>query len=510
MIAYLVRRVLVMIPTLIGITFLVFMLVALSPGGVGAALEMASGASGEASNRALQEAYLEDRYGLNDPVILQYLRWLGRVSPIKFGTRDQVSPTGELIRSPRTLREPPLWQWFADELPTVPRESFEFEPDSTIEERASIYQAASFAYSRQRAAFVARRTELIEALDGYAQATNQPHAVQGTGTSRIQYDILERAGKQTDAPNWPEVEAAGKAVIAAYASALKERAMLAAIFRAKPFPEAGYPVIPGLMSVAAPDMGVSFARSRPVIELIRHALPVTLLLNLIAFPIIYMIAIPSGMLAALRRGQWQDVTLGMAFVALWAIPIVWAGVLCVGFLANNEYLGWFPVTGLHSSDASRFLFLPSWGEDGLQRGYLLDTLWHITLPVLCLVYGGFAILSKQTRAAMLDNLNADYVRTAKAKGVPRKDVIFRHVFRNSLLPLITIFVTIFPAMLSGSVVIEKIFSIPGMGNLIIEAIYLRDREIILAVTLFAAAINLIALLIADVLYALADPRISYR
>src|SRR5690606_26526427 len=103
-------------------------------------------------------------------------------------------------------------------------------------------------------------------------------------------------------------------------------------------------------------------------------------------------------------------------------------------------------------------------DGGWLPGYILDTLWHICLPVLCLVYTGFAVLSKQTRAAMLDNFNADYVRTAKAKGVSAKDVIFRHVFRNSLLPLITLFVAIFPAMLSGSVIIEKIFSVPGMGN----------------------------------------------
>lgn len=144
-----------------------------------------------------------------------------------------------------------------------------------------------------------------------------------------------------------------------------------------------------------------------------------------------------------------------------------------------------------------------------QRGFILDTLWHLVLPVGCLVYTGFAILSKQTRAAMLENFNADYVRTAKAKGVSRKDVVFRHVFRNSLLPIITMFVSIFPAMLGGSVVIEAIFSVPGMGSLIVDAINLRDRELLLANALIVGLVNMLALLLADVLYALADPRISY-
>lgn len=111
---------------------------------------------------------------------------------------------------------------------------------------------------------------------------------------------------------------------------------------------------------------------------------------------------------------------------------------------------------------------------------------------------------------MLDNFNADYVRTAKAKGVSGKDIVLRHVFRNSLLPLITMFVSVFPAMLGGSVVVERIFSVPGMGSLIIEAIFLRDREVLLANALIVGLINMLALLLADILYALADPRISYN
>jgi ABC-type dipeptide/oligopeptide/nickel transport system permease component len=181
-------------------------------------------------------------------------------------------------------------------------------------------------------------------------------------------------------------------------------------------------------------------------------------------------------------------------------------VLLIGFVANKQYLGLFPVSGLHDTQAENWTFLPGAGS----RGWLVDMLWHVALPVTCLVYGGFAVLSKQCRAAMLDNLSADYVRTAKAKGVPRMEVVIRHVFRNSLLPLITMFVGIFPAMLGGSVIVERIFSVPGMGTLILQAIDLRDREIILANTFMIACVNLLALLLADILYAVADPRVSYE
>src|SRR5262249_32762214 len=151
--------------------------------------------------------------------------------------------------------------------------------------------------------------------------------------------------------------------------------------------------------------------------------------------------------------------------------------------------------------------LPSW-NGAFRRGYVLDTLWHAALPVLCLAYGGLAVLSRQTRAAVLDNLSGGYVRTAPAKGGGERGVMLRHVFRNSLLPLITMFVGVFPAMLSGSVVVEKIFSVPGMGSLLMQAISYRDREVLLAATLLIAAVNLLALLLADVLYAVADPRVA--
>jgi peptide/nickel transport system permease protein len=279
----------------------------------------------------------------------------------------------------------------------------------------------------------------------------------------------------------------------------------------KPYPAAGVPIIPGAVSLAWPDMGVSFSRGRPVIDLLAEALPVTLMLNLIAFPIIYMVAIPSGMLAATRRGTFVDVGLGGLYLALFSIPTVLAGVLLQGFMANPDYVNAFPAAGLSSKAAETFRLLPGTDWTGVyHRGWLMDRIWHVVLPVTCLVYGGFAVLSKQTRAAMLENFNADYVRTAKAKGVSPRDVVLRHVFRNSLLPLITMFVTVFPAMLAGSVVIERIFSVPGMGYLLIEAINLRDRELILANTTMVAIVNLCALLLADILYALADPRITYK
>lgn len=507
MATYILRRLLLMVPTLIGISFLIFMLVALSPGGVGAALRVAGGGATEANQRAIQEAYMEDRYGLDDPVIVQYFRWLGRISPIKFGERDQIQGDGSLLNPPKPVKDPQLWQVLTDKLPEPAEPKLPYAADADAATKQLALRRAVDDYAQPRAAFVARRTQWLEAVGTYLRATDQERLVSNRGLPIV--EKLDGWKPDTSKEEWKPAADAGAVMLRAYAAASDSRERLAAIFRDKPYEQAGVSIIPGVLSLAKPDLGMSFARNRPVIALISEALPVTLMLNLVAFPIIYMIAIPMGIVAATRKGSWIDSGSGMLFVALWSIPTVWAGVMAVGFVANNDYLGWFPVAGLHDNDAERMTYLPSVVNGVWQRGYLLDLLWHMGLPVICMVYGGFAILSKQTRAAMLDNFSADYVRTAKAKGVDGGTIVFAHVFRNSLLPLITMFATIFPAMFGGSVIIEKIFNVPGMGTLIIDAITLKDRELILANAVIIATVNMLALLLADLLYAFADPRVSY-
>ncbi len=504
MLTYIIRRVLLMIPTLLGITFLVFMLVALAPGGIGAALKASGGMLQPGSSRAAQEAYLEDRYGLDAPAPVQYIRWLARISPIKFGQQDQVLPSGDLIRPPKDLNEPPKWEWFTEKLPEADTNAIAMpETGSTVER----YRAVERGNSDLRGEYIVAAAVYKEALVAYAKATKNYSAVNGDGKIVPSHlpDQPDRSSSE-----WGNVERTGLRTMKAYSAARAGQELLKEAFEAKPYPEAGFAIIPGVISIGWPDFGFAYSRTRPVTALLGEALPVTLLLNLTAFPIIYLVAIPAGMLASARRGTWIDSVLGAKFIVLWSFPVVLAGVLCLGFLASKEYLGWFPSNALHDKMADTFALLPSFTEAGFERGYLLDTLWHMCLPVLCLVYGQFALLSKQTRAAMLDNSNADYVRTARAKGVASRDVLFRHIFRNSLLPLITMFVSLFPAILAGSVIVERIFSVPGMGWLTIEAINLRDRELLLANTLMIATVNLFALLLADILYAVADPRISYE
>jgi peptide/nickel transport system permease protein len=461
MTTYILRRLLLMIPTLLGITLVVFIVMAASPGGI-SAQSLIEGQNLDPEAKREIEAYYNRIYGLDDPPPVQYLRWLNNASPV----------------------------------------GFTFDAENHIE---------GFSWNK------------------------------------------------------------------------------------------------------GSDLGKSFRYGRPVMDLLLERIPITLLLNVLSIPMIYIVAISVGVYAATKRGETFDVASGMVMLGLWSIPTMLTGVLLIGFFANVQYWHWFPTAGLSSRQALDMPFLPHWehisdvvvlflsmialsslmillsrhgsrtvrvmlmvsigaglgvlmvaalpesaksallygllpiisgglfglmaatdfqalraslmGMTGMMigigvatqffneawtRGFLLDRLWHLTLPIICLSYGSFAALSKLTRSSVLENLQADYARTARAKGVSEKEVLWRHVFRNSLLPLITVSSSLLPALLTGSVIVETIFSIEGMGKLAVESVQTRDRELVLSITLISGILTLLGYLVADLLYALADPRVSYE
>jgi len=251
--------------------------------------------------------------------------------------------------------------------------------------------------------------------------------------------------------------------------------------------------------VARLDFGDSIKHHRPVIDLIKERLPITLTLNLISFVLIYVVSIPMGILSAVGRKRFLDRAGSVMLLMLWSLPSMWVGQMLIGYLCGPP-LNWFPPAGLSSNDAGQLPFFP----------WLADRLWHLVLPVFCLTYAGFAYLTKLVRAGMLDNLRADYVRTARAKGLSNWAVIFHHAFRNSVIPVITIMATLLPAMFGGSVIIEQIFSISGMGLLAFEAVTTRDYNVVMGVATIAGFLNLLGLLMADLAYAMVDPRISFE
>ena len=458
MLAYLLRRLLLMIPTLLGITIVVFSVMVLSPGGI-SAQSLVEGADMKPQEKQALLAYYNKRYGLDQPAPVQYLRWLNNVSPIGF-TLDTDGKLGH------------------------------------------------FSFNK------------------------------------------------------------------------------------------------GM------DLGDSFHYGRPVAEILAERIPITLLLNVLTIPLIYVLAIAIGVKAATDRGGSFDVGSSVVMLGLWSVPTMLAGVLLLGFFANVQHWQWFPTAGISSRAAQDMPFMPHWGslwdvgklflsmllgtswlvglarwpgqrvrtvlatlvglaaggwmawvhadsstlvwilipvlgglmvgglgwmqyapfritglgllgallgillavqfmDAGYVRGFLFDRIWHLVLPIICLSYAGFAGLAKLTRTSMLENLNSDYARTARAKGLAEEDVLWRHVFRNSLLPLITVVAGLLPSLLAGALIVENIFSINGMGQLAVEAVKSRDREMVLSITWISGFLTLIGYLIADFLYTLVDPRVTY-
>ncbi len=246
------------------------------------------------------------------------------------------------------------------------------------------------------------------------------------------------------------------------------------------------------------DFGTSYKDHRKVIEKIAERLPVTLQLNIISMLLVYLIAIPCGVFSATHSGSASDRLLTLFFFLLYSLPGFWVAVLLIMFLGGGELWDVFPIYGVSSVGSESWPF----------PARLLDRLWHLVLPVFCLTYGSLAYLSRLTRASLLEVIREDYVRTARAKGLSERIVIFKHAFRNALLPIVTLLAFLLPAMFGGSVIIESIFSIPGMGQLAFEAVLSRDYPVIMAITTISALLTLAGLLLGDILYAALDPRIK--
>jgi len=245
------------------------------------------------------------------------------------------------------------------------------------------------------------------------------------------------------------------------------------------------------------DFDRSFVDDRPVMEKITAALPITIFLNVIALAIIYLISIPLGVLAAVRRGGVFDQVSSVILFLLYSIPNFWLATLLIMGLSSERTFDLLPSVGLYSRGHQDLSYL-SW---------LWDRSLHLVLPVTVMVYGGFASLSRYARTTMLETIQEDYVRTARAKGLPEYLVVFKHAFRNSLITIVTLVANLLPAMIGGSVIVEYIFSIEGMGRLGFDAILARDYPVIMAITTFSAVLTLLGILVSDLLYSVVDPRV---
>ena len=248
------------------------------------------------------------------------------------------------------------------------------------------------------------------------------------------------------------------------------------------------------------DLGTSTRFKRPVWDVIQEHWRYSIFLSLASLFLAYFISVPLGVLAAVRHNQFADRGVGLGLFVLYSLPSFFAATLMQTYLtdANKSIFSWFPVSGFQSGDPNMQTTMQMLG----------DMTWHMILPLVCLTYGGLAAISRYARTGLLDVIRSDYVRTARAKGLPEWIVIMKHAVRNGLIPILTLLGFTLPALIGGSIIIEHIFAIDGMGKLMITAIQFRDYNVIMGELLIASVLTLLGILLSDISYALVDPRIS--
>lgn len=248
------------------------------------------------------------------------------------------------------------------------------------------------------------------------------------------------------------------------------------------------------------DFGVSLRDQRPVVDKLKERIPVSLKLSGISLVLAFLLAVPLGVYAAVRQHTVGERFTTVLLFAGYSLPSFWVATMAIVYLGGGDFWNVFPVYGLRSSGSETW---PWWQQ-------LQDEVWHLILPVACMTYYALAVLSRYMRTGMLETIRQDYVRTARAKGLTETRVIYRHALRNSVIPLVTLLADVFPALIGGSIVIETLFSIPGMGALSSEAVQSRDYPLLMGIFTVSAFLTLAGVLISDLLYTLVDPRIAYE
>ena len=252
------------------------------------------------------------------------------------------------------------------------------------------------------------------------------------------------------------------------------------------------------------DFGFSYSHSRPVRDVLLNFLPNTLLLSVCALGLAFLVGIVLGTIQAVRQYSLTDSSLSVVLLFFYSMPSFWLALMLIltfSLFARNvwEWPIWFPASGMQSVDYE-FLSL---------AGKLKDRFLHLVLPTVSLTLVLTAGIARYMRGSMLEVVRQDYIRTARAKGLPERAVVFKHALRNALIPVITLLGLYVPVLFSGAVLIEYVFAWPGMGRTIVDAINARDYPLVMAGSFFFASMVVVGNLVADVLYAVVDPRIRY-
>lgn len=255
-----------------------------------------------------------------------------------------------------------------------------------------------------------------------------------------------------------------------------------------------------LKNIATADFGESFTHQRPVVDVILEKLPISLQFGISSLILIYIISIPLGIRKAVRDGSQFDLWTSVMLMVAYSVPPLILGILMRVFLAGGSFLDIFPLGEIYSDN---YHSLSLWGK-------ILDRAHHFVLPLTCYVVNGFTVIAFLMKNSLLEEIRLDYVRTARAKGLDERTVIYKHALRNALIPILTGLGSFLTVFFAGSIIIEQVFNIDGMGLLSYKSILSRDYNVLMALIFIQAVLAMVGRLVSDVTYVLVDPRIDFK
>jgi len=247
------------------------------------------------------------------------------------------------------------------------------------------------------------------------------------------------------------------------------------------------------------DFGFSYVYHMPVWDVIISKMPITLFFGLTSFILSYIVSIPLGVWKAVKHHSLFDIVTGALVFAGYVIPGYALGILLIIYFGGGSYFQWFPISGIVSDNF----------EELSTMGKSLDFLHHICLPMICYMIGEFAFLTQLMKNTLLDELNKEYIRTALVKGVSFRRAVWKHGFRNALIPIATSSADLFTVMFAGTVLLERVFDLDGMGNLLYTSTVSRDYNVVLGIIVLTSILTMFGRLFADILYVIFDPRIRF-
>lgn len=255
-----------------------------------------------------------------------------------------------------------------------------------------------------------------------------------------------------------------------------------------------------LRNIAHLDFGNSFTYEEPVIDVIVSKFPVSMQFGIVSLILTYLVCIPLGVRKAIKAGGAFDQASGILLYIAYSIPPLVLGIFLIVFFAGSSYFSWFPIGGFRSDDY----------ESLTTMGKFVDRLHHFILPLICYMVGSFTELTMLMRNSMLDVIKSDYVRTARAKGLTERVVVFKHALRNALIPIATGISGFFGVFLTGSLIIEQVFNLDGIGLLSYQSVLSRDYNVIMGLTFLSSLILLFGRVVSDLIYVVVDPRIDFK